>query len=47
MIPKPTYIFRIMHIKNLPEILKDGYIYCCNQLDKMGKLYESIVMNQL
>lgn len=42
MIPKPTYIFRIMHIKNLPEILKDGYIYCCNQLNKMGKLYESI-----
>ena len=42
MIPKPTYIFRIIHIKNLPKILEDGYIYCCNQLNKMGKSYESI-----
>ena len=36
-----------MCINNLPEILKDGYIYCYNQLNKIGKPYKSIAYESI
>ncbi len=47
MTPIPTCIFRIIDLNNVPEILKDGYIYCCNQLDKIGKKYKSIAYESI
>ncbi len=47
MAPIPTYIFRILCINYLLEILEEGYIYCYNHLNKIGKSYKSIAYESI